>query len=88
MKKQIEWVILILQLLVLGAIIVGGVYVAIWLCLAGGIMQFIEGVKADPTSGKDIAWGIVRFLLTGPSVFISIIAFSLTAAAFFRKRNY
>lgn len=88
MKKQIEWIILIFQLLVLGAIILGGAYVAIWLCLAGGIMQFIEGIKADPTSSKDIAWGIVRFLLTGPSVFFSIIVFSVTAASFFRKGNY
>lgn len=80
-------IILILQILVLGAILVGGVYVAIWLCLAGGIMQIVAGIKANPTSGEDIAWGIVRFFLTGPSLFLSVMVFTITDKALFKHSD-
>lgn len=43
--------------------ILGGLYVGIWLCMAGGIIQFIHGLQAVPVAASDVAWGIVRFLI-------------------------
>jgi len=52
------------------AAIAAGLYVGVWLCFIGGIVQFVEGVKADPVSGLDIALGILRFV----SAFITGVA--------------
>lgn len=40
-------------------------YVGVWLCLIGGIVQVIEGIKANPVDAMDIAIGVARFLCTG-----------------------
>lgn len=47
------------------AAVVGGLYVGIWLCLVGGIVQVIEGAKATPVSSMDVALGIARFMFAG-----------------------
>jgi len=40
----------------------GGVYVGVWECLIGGIVDFVDGVKSDPTSVKLIAIGIFKVI--------------------------
>jgi hypothetical protein len=42
-----------------------GLYVGVWLCLIGGIVQFVEGVKANPVNAWEIAFGIARFIGAG-----------------------
>jgi hypothetical protein len=42
-----------------------GLYVGLWLCFIGGIVQIVEAVKADPISAMDIAIGIVRIMAAG-----------------------
>lgn len=50
-------------LLILGGIALG-IWLGIWVCLVGGIVQLIEAVKATPIESFGIAWGIARILLT------------------------
>jgi len=52
-----------LFLIVVG--ILGGLYLGVWLCFIGGIVQVIEAVKADPVSSFGIAFGIVRVMAAG-----------------------
>jgi uncharacterized membrane protein len=40
--------------------IAAGLYLGVWLCFIGGIIQFIDAVKADPVSSSGVAWGIAR----------------------------
>ena len=42
-----------------------GLYVGLWLCFIGGIVQIIEAVKATPVEGLDIAIGIARIVMAG-----------------------
>jgi hypothetical protein len=35
-------------------------YVGVMELFVGGIVQFIDGIKADPTNGEDVAWGIAK----------------------------
>ena len=36
------------------------IYVGLWVCMVGGVVNVIDGVKATPTDGGLIAWGVVR----------------------------
>lgn len=50
-------------LIIIGGIALG-IWIGIWICLVGGIIQIVEALKATPVSSWGIAWGIVRVLLT------------------------
>lgn len=63
-----------------GLIIAGiafGVYVGLWLCLVGGIIQIVGAFQASPVVGMDIALGIIRILFAGAagglSAFVAVI---------------
>ena len=45
--------------------VVVGLYVGIDLMFVRGVIQFVNGVKAEPTNGNDIAWGVVRVFSAG-----------------------
>lgn len=45
--------------------VVVGLYVGIDLMFVKGIIQFVNGVKATPVNGNDIAWGVVRVSCAG-----------------------
>ena len=45
--------------------VLGGLFVAVYLCLYGGIVQIIHGVSVSPLGASDIAIGAVRVLATG-----------------------
>lgn len=45
--------------------IVAGLYVGVWLCLIGGIIQVIKGCTVDPIAYSEIAYGLLRFFLAG-----------------------
>jgi hypothetical protein len=55
---------LIIGIILFIAAILGGLYVGLWLCLVGGIVQIIEGAKATPIVAMDIAVGILRVVCT------------------------
>lgn len=48
-------------------LLVSGIILAIWLgifvCFVGGIVQVIDAVKTTPTDSLGIAFGIVRFFI-------------------------
>lgn len=54
-----------------------GVYVGLWVCFVGGIVQIIDAIKATPVEALDIALGIVRILVAGVaggvSAFVAIL---------------
>jgi len=55
---------IILGFLMMAAGLVLGLYVGIWLCLIGGVVQGIEAAKATPMNSLGIAVGIARVLLS------------------------
>lgn len=42
-----------------------GLYVGVWLCLVGGIVQLINGAMAVPVDAMAIAIGVARVLTAG-----------------------
>lgn len=54
----------ILGLIMAAIAILGSLYLSIWLCLVGGIVQIVEACKATPVSSMGIALGILRFVCT------------------------
>lgn len=50
---------LIGNLIIIASIILG-IWLTIWVMLAGGIMQIVDGVQAG--IGSDVAWGIVKII--------------------------
>lgn len=42
----------------------GGLYVAIWLCLVGGIVDILEQIKAESIDSMVVAGGIAKIFLT------------------------
>ena len=45
--------------------IVLGVWLGVWDCFVGGIVQFINAIKASPVEATGIAWGIAKVLFSG-----------------------
>jgi hypothetical protein len=48
--------------------VVLGAYVGFWVLFIGGILNVIDGAKADPTNGGLIAWGLVKSMLLAETV--------------------
>jgi len=46
-------------------VVVGSLYLGLWLCLIGGIVQVVEACKSNPVSSMGIALGFLRFIATG-----------------------
>ena len=47
-------------LLILGGIALG-LWLGVWVCFIGGIVQVVNACKATPISGMGIALGLLRF---------------------------
>lgn len=68
-------------LLILAGIGVG-VYVDLWFFLVGGIVQAVDGVKATPTNGHDVGWGLIRAIFgTGIGLFLTFFLLILPGLA-------
>lgn len=67
-----------IALILLGIIVAG--FVALYLCLYGGVVQIINGVKADWAVGQ-IAFGVVRVLCTSLAGALSFIVFFIPGYA-------
>ena len=63
-----------------------GLYVGVWLCLIGGIVQIIEAAKATPVHSLHVALGIVRLIFAGPAGWISFFAVGGTGWFMLTKR--
>jgi hypothetical protein len=59
-------------LIVLGIIL--GIYVGVWFCFIGGIIQVLDAIKITPIPSMPIAIGIFRIIGAGFCGFFSAIA--------------
>ena len=50
--------------LMVGGVILG-LYVGIWVCFVGGMVDVIEQVRAENLEAISLAWGIARVFLAG-----------------------
>lgn len=50
------------MIFILGGVCLG-LYLGLWLCFIGGIVQLVEACKADPVSAFGIAFGFVRIVI-------------------------
>jgi hypothetical protein len=55
----------ILGIIVIVGGIALGIYLGLWVCFVGGIIGFIDAVKANPVDAYGVAWSIVRVLFAG-----------------------
>lgn len=70
------------------ALLVGAVYCDLWLLTVGGFVEIVDGIKADPTNGSDILWGIVKVCCSGIGMFVAVmLAAALTAALTGKSRR-
>ena len=72
-------------LVVLGVAL--GLYVGLWLCLIGGIVQFVEAVKATPVDAWGIAFGIARFLLASLAGTVSALVLIVPGIALIGQKH-
>lgn len=52
----------IIGALIMIASVILGIWLSVWVMLAGGIIQIVNGVQTG--IGSDIAWGIIRILFS------------------------
>jgi uncharacterized membrane protein len=50
-------------LLIIIASVLGGIYIGVWVCFIGGIVDVITALQASPIDALGIAWGIFKFLI-------------------------
>jgi len=61
-----------------------GIYVGVYLCLIGGIIQIIQGIK-DDVNAYSIAFGICRIVFAGISGWIVFIFGAIISQIIFGK---
>ena len=68
----------ILGLLICIGSIILGLYLGVWICFVGGIIQIIEGIKMVPTGSLDIGIGTLKcFSASLVGWFSGILGFSI-----------
>lgn len=70
-----------MKLLALILTIICCIYVTVWFCFVGGIIQILQSVQAENNMG--IALGLGRFILTGPAFWFSVIIVAFEGVIFF-----
>lgn len=74
-------------LIIIGAIM-AGVWFDLWVMLIGGIVEFVNGVKATPTNGHEVLWGVLRAVVfngVGTIAAIVLVIFGLVLIGYKRK---
>jgi len=66
-------IILGLALCIIGVLF--GLYIGIWVCFIGGIVQVIEQIRAENLEPLKVALGIARVFFTGLAGWLSAIIF-------------
>lgn len=80
LASKFGWVLMILSVL-------GGLYLGVWLCFIGGIVQVIEAVEVDPVNAIGIAFGILRVMVAIPAgwIFFLVVGWIGIYLKFFRE---
>ena len=52
-----------LLLIIIGVIF--GLYVGIWVCFVGGIIDIIEQIRATNLEAMSVAWGVAKIVFAG-----------------------
>ena len=60
-----------------------GLYLGLWVCAAGGIVQVIDAAKLTPVDSLNIAIGVVRFFSTGIVIWAICFIGGVIGAVFF-----
>jgi len=63
-------------------------YVALWLCFIGGIVDVIQGIKASPINAMDIAIGLARFFCTALAGWFTFGALLLPGIGLLASKKY
>lgn len=66
------------------------IYFAIVIMFVGGVEQFVDGIKADPTDGSDIGWGALRVAFASASAGLGIwisVLFGGAVGGFFSRTS-
>lgn len=63
------------MLVVLG--LVSAIYFGLWVMFIGGIVQIVGGIKATPTDGWAIGWGVVRMLFASLTATVAMVAMTI-----------
>lgn len=71
----------VLGIILIVAGVAFGVYVGVWICFIGGIVQIVDAVKATPVSGVDIGLGILRIVIAGMAGTLSAVVAVIPGAA-------
>ena len=54
-----------------------GIYIGLWFCAIGGIVQAVDGIKADPVDSLDIAVGAVRLPVAAPAGWVAFFVLAI-----------
>ena len=78
--KIVNWVIGCFGLAVIGY----AVYLGLWVCFIGGIIDLINQIKADETSAGTVAFGVLKIIGAGTiTVIVSLIGGMIAGFGFF-----
>ena len=56
------WAFLIIAIILMVSSVLGGLYVGLVICIAGGIIDIVHGVQSNPMEAGKIAFGVVKFI--------------------------
>ena len=59
--------------------ICAGLYVGVWLCFIGGIVQIIEEIRAEELSALSVAIGVARIFFAGLAGWITFVVGAIIA---------
>ena len=72
----------IIGVLIIVAGVIAGLYLGLWLCLVGGVIQIVEACKATPIASSGIGIGILKVLCTSLVTWGTILFCGFIGGAF------
>jgi len=78
----------LLGLLLVVAGIAAGLYVGVYLCLVGGIVDIVEQFKAPEMEGMAIAWGVVKIVFAGAAGWLSALLLVIPGFGMLSSSSY
>lgn len=76
---------LIIGLLLVVGGIASGLYVGLWLCFIGGIVDVIQQIRADELVALTVAIGVAKVLFAGIAGWVSALLFIAPGAALIKS---
>jgi len=68
-----RWFFIVMGILVMLFSAVVGIYVGVWLCFIGGIMDIVNGFNHNPMEAFTIAIGVAKFFFSGVAGWLSFL---------------